>query len=967
MGFQFTKVVHVFTLLCVINLLNYLDRGIIPGAPIEFQGFIQETHHVASNRVSFYIGLLQSSFIASYSIFICIFGYLSMTRKPFQLSAIGLFIWVLSIVLCGLAKPLESFWVLLVGRLISGIGESSFQATTPPFIDEFAPKEKRTLWLGIFYAAVSVGQALGFSYGSVMASNVGWDIGYYITAAIMAPLAFACMKFIPDNLNQPLGNKAPKDMNDDDFLPANEVLPIEEPEPEDKPKSVIHETFTILKSPLFLTSTLGLAAYTFTLNGMVSFAPAILIGYGLLDESIASTVFGALVVVAGLVGSPCGGYAIDLLCRKNPTDRNFRMQRSALFMFVFMTAGVALLFVSLAFMNSTALFFVFLFLGLLLVFSTQTATTIVVLMSVTRSQRGYAMGLNTLLLHLFGDVPAALVLGALKDMWAPNCGSNVDPITHEAVLDPNCHLDKDGLRNTLAFAYGWLIWAVVLWGASYFFACRHVKQAAANNDKSDLELQKSPVHAIFVLLCAINLLNYIDRGIIPGAPIEFQAFVQTTHNVESSNVSVYIGLLQSCFIASYSIFICIFGYMSMTRQPFQLAAIGLAVWIVSIILCGVAKPAESFYLLLFGRLLSGIGESSFHATAPPFIDEFAPPAKRTLWMGIFFAAVSVGQAIGFSYGSVTARSIGWDIGYYITAALMVPLAIICYWGIPNKWNLPLASVSSETHDAYDDDGGSANRSFLHETWQLLRSPIFMCCAMGLAAYTFTIQGMVSFAPAILIGYGLLGESVASTVFGGLVVVAGLIGAPCGGLVLDRMSRGRENDKLHRLKCAALLMFVLMATGVALLFVSLAFMNSKIPFFVFLFLGLLCVFSTQTATTIAILMSVTRSQRGYSMGLNTLLLHLFGDVPAAVILGALKDMWAPNCGSSVDPITHKDVLDPNCYLDKDGLRYTLSFAYGWLLWCVFLWGAAYWIARKHYREVQLQMDDIEFQKTPVAID
>ncbi|EQC29346.1 hypothetical protein SDRG_12810 [Saprolegnia diclina VS20] len=476
------------------------------------------------------------------------------------------------------------------------------------------------------------------------------------------------------------------------------------------------------------------------------------------------------------------------------------------------------------------------------------------------------------------------------------------------------------------------------------------------------------VKHVFALLCAINLLNYIDRGIIPGAPIQFQAFVQTTHHVDSSNVSVYIGLLQSIFIASYSIFICVFGYMSMTRKPFQLAAIGLFVWVLSIVLCGLAKPLDSFYVLLFGRLISGIGESSFHATAPPFIDEFAPPAKRTLWMGFFFAAVSVGQALGFSYGSVTARTIGWDVGYYITAALMVPLAYACYAWIPDHWNQPLAVESASTTQYDDDDDDDVahrpeNTTFLRETWMLLKSPVFMCSAMGLAAYNFTLSGMVSFAPAILIGYGLLSESIASTAFGGLVVIAGLIGAPTGGLILDRMCRGHELEKTYRLKQASKLMFGLMTSGVVFLFLSLAFMGSKILFFVFLFVGLLLVFSTQTATTIAILMSVTRSQRGYSMGLNTLLLHLFGDVPAAVILGALKDMWAPRCGSKIDA-NGKDILDPNCHLDKDGLRYTLSFAYGWLLWCVLLWGAATFYACKRHRNAK---GHYRLQSTPIAAD
>ncbi|OQR81613.1 Major Facilitator Superfamily (MFS) [Thraustotheca clavata] len=853
MGFRLIKVGHVFTLLCCINMLNYLDRGIIPGAPIQFQAFVQQTHNVSSSHVSVYIGILQSSFIASYSVFICIFGYLSITRKPFILSSIGLFIWVIAIILCGIAKPTQSFYLLLAGRLLSGIGESSFQATTPPFIDEFAPESKRTLWLGIFYAAVSVGQALGFSYGSAMASSIGWDIGYYITAGIMAPMAFACYKFIPDHLNQPLGHHQSKNM-EEEFVPHDE----EEPN-----QSVMSATCSILTSPLFLTSTLGLAAYTFTLAGMVSFAPAIIIGYGLLDESIASTVFGALVVVAGLIGSPCGGYAIDLLCRSDPNNKLYRMQRSALFMFAVMTLGVAILFVSLAFMNNKIVFFLLLFLGLLFIFSTQTATTIVVLMSVSNSQRGYAMGLYTLLLHLFGDVPASIVLGALKDYWAPHCGSSIDS-TGKDVLDPDCHLDKDGLRYTLTFAYSWLLWAVLLWG-----------------------------------------------------------------------------LLQSCFIASYSICICIFGYMSMTRKPFLLTAIGMAVWAAAIILCGIAKPTQSFYVLLCGRLISGIGESSFHATAPPFIDEFAPVAKRTLWMGIFFAAVSVGQALGFSYGSLTARTIGWDYGFYFTALIMVPLAYACYKWIPDHWNQPLAK-KNELHDDYEDAdevNSPENTAFLAVTWALLKSPVFMCFALGLAAYNFTLAGMVAFAPAILIGYDLLGESIASTVFGGLVVVAGLIGSPCGGLLLDRICRSNVHDRNFRLKKASMLMFVLMGSGVFLLFVSLACMHSRVLFLLFLFFGLLLVFSTQTATTIAILMSVTRSQRAYSMGLNTLLLHLFGDVPSSVILGALKDHWAPNCGSKIDA-NGKDILDPLCYKDRAGLRYTLSFAYSWLLWSVLLWGIAY---------------------------
>ncbi|EQC29347.1 hypothetical protein SDRG_12811, partial [Saprolegnia diclina VS20] len=283
---------------------------------------------------------------------------------------------------------------------------------------------------------------------------------------------------------------------------------------------------------------------------------------------------------------------------------------------------------------------------------------------------------------------------------------------------------------------------------------------------------------------------------------------------------------------------------------------------------------------------------------------------------------------------------------------MVPVVYACYAWIPDHLDKPLgkkkledaASKSADLQEEFVPSTTPVPHSFWRETFEIAKNPAFLASAFGLSAFTFTIQGMVAFAPAILIGYGLLSESIASTAFGGIVVLAGLIGSPLSGYILDKVVRGHEGDRFFRLHRAAFQMFVSIATGVALLLVSLGFMSSKFVFLGLVFLGFLFVFATQTVTTIVIMMSVSDAQRGYAMGLSTFIQHLFGDVPAAVILGALKDMWAPNCGSKVNA-SGKDVLDPNCHLDKDGLRYTLAFAYGWLLWTVLCWGITYIIGRK----------------------
>jgi MFS family permease len=448
---------------------------------------------------------------------------------------------------------------------------------------------------------------------------------------------------------------------------------------------------------------------------------------------------------------------------------------------------------------------------------------------------------------------------------------------------------------------------------------------------------------VFILLCVINLLNYIDRGIIPGAPIQFQGFIQETYGVVPEHVSVYMGLLISSFITSYSIFICIFGYLSISHRPFRLASFGLILWIGAIVLCGLAKSIRSFPLLLFGRLLSGIGESSFHATTPPFIDDFAPPQQRSLWLGIFYAGSAVGTALGFTYGSISATTVGWDVGYYITALLMIPLAYLCHQSIPLQFDRPASLVSTEA----GKQSAELTLSPVTELFAILQSPLFLTSSLGLGAYCFSIAGLSAFAPALVIGYGILDEHYAATVFGVVVIVSGLIGYPLGGCLVDRAAV--VDDDCLRLMVATRYMFLLMTAGVFWLLISIFCMQSAIIFFLILATGLILVFATQAASSIVVLLSVSKARRGFATGLNSLILHAFGDVPSPILLGLLKDYLAPHCGSVT--INGNTKMDPLCIRDKEGLRLTLAMTFIWMLWTVVLWGLTYILARRQWTSLR----------------
>ena len=56
---------------------------------------------------------------------------------------------------------------------------------------------------------------------------------------------------------------------------------------------------------------------------------------------------------------------------------------------------------------------------------------------------------------------------------------------------------------------------------------------------------------ILWVVTGMNILNFIDRGIIPGATNEFISFIEKSHI--KHNEDLYLGLLQSAFIVGYAI------------------------------------------------------------------------------------------------------------------------------------------------------------------------------------------------------------------------------------------------------------------------------------------------------------------------------------------------------------------------------------------------------------------------------
>ncbi|KAF4039697.1 Major Facilitator Superfamily [Phytophthora infestans] len=305
---------------------------------------------------------------------------------------------------------------------------------------------------------------------------------------------------------------------------------------------------------------------------------------------------------------------------------------------------------------------------------------------------------------------------------------------------------------------------------------------------------------LIVLLCLVNLLNYIDRGIIPGAPQSFRRFITSSLGVAVTDQSVYLGLLSSSFIIGHSILSIVFGYFASTHRPFRIISLGTSIWIVAIIICAISEHVNSYALLIVGRVLSGVGEASFQCVAPPFIDRHAPPARRSFYVGIYLASVIVGTAIGFVYGSLFAESsLTWAGAFYFEAILMACLIFCCLFCVPDELNVvpptddeaalrkPLVStnefasevmsLSRESRDTVDKNAAELSpteyadklgvlierphkensESFLQTWWEILSDVPFLLVVLAHGAYTFTLGVFNAFGPDVFIGLGLFSD------------------------------------------------------------------------------------------------------------------------------------------------------------------------------------------------------------------
>ena len=392
----------------------------------------------------------------------------------------------------------------------------------------------------------------------------------------------------------------------------------------------------------------------------------------------------------------------------------------------------------------------------------------------------------------------------------------------------------------------------------------------------------SPAVVTLLLLIALNLLNYIDRYILPG---EVSLIQREFHSTDQQ-----MGWLPTALFFFYMFAAPATGWLGdrFPRKPLIIA--GAVLWSVATL--GTAW-VHDYWTLFIRHALVGVGEATFGIFAPAVLADFYPEKDRNRILSIFYLAIPVGAALGYLAGGQLGSLWGWRAPFLVCAIPGLLVAALYGW----VGHEPVRGASDHVKPTLD------RTTF----WGLFRNPAYLTATFGLAMLTFAMGGISSWVPEFLRRSAGLSVGSSSQVVGAITVIDGIAGTLMGGWVAQRWLRTDYR---------ALYLLSFWSVALTLPFGALLFFGPRAWAIPSLFAAEFFLFLNTGPLNAAIINSVSAPVRATAVSLNLLFIHLFGDTFSPTIIGAISDRSNLRIGLGVTLVT----LVVSCVILRAGARF-----------------------------------------------
>jgi MFS family permease len=380
---------------------------------------------------------------------------------------------------------------------------------------------------------------------------------------------------------------------------------------------------------------------------------------------------------------------------------------------------------------------------------------------------------------------------------------------------------------------------------------------AIGNSMTASESRANPgARTALALLLGINLFNYIDRFVLAAVEPNIRAAFFAPGD---PNAMAMTGTLAPAFLVTYMLSAPVLGFLADRFSRWVIVGVCVILWSFATAASGFAA---TFVALFATRIFVGIGEGGYGPAAPTILADHFTLQMRGRIMAIFCAAIPVGSALGYVLGGLINHQLGWRWAFYLVAIPGIILGLVCFF---QKDPRVRTGVPGERRQARKEN-------YL----ALLRTRSFVFNCMAQTAMTFALGGLAFWMSAYLI-FRNQSPALATPIFGGITVVAGLLSTLLGGFIADRLQKRFSGSY-----------FLVSGLGMLLAFpLFIGMIYAPFPLaWVFLFGAVFFVF-LNTGPSNAALANVAGPQvRATAFALNILIIHFFGDALSPPLLGLI---------------------------------------------------------------------------------
>lgn len=373
---------------------------------------------------------------------------------------------------------------------------------------------------------------------------------------------------------------------------------------------------------------------------------------------------------------------------------------------------------------------------------------------------------------------------------------------------------------------------------------------------------------ILIILTGVNLFNYFDRYLLSS--------VLGSISADWGLSKTQGGMLGSAFMLGYFLTSPLFGYLGDRTSRKWLIALGVAVWSLGTVLSGLAG---GFAILIFYRVLVGVGEASYATISPGIISDSFPKEKCNNALTIFYLAIPLGAALGSMAG-------GWFEDWR---------KAFIYAGLPG---FILATLLLPFTDVPRRGQKDKPKPGIKEVWQLfnVKNPgiwNYQLVIWGYTAYTFAMGAFAHWGVTFFEQIFGMSEKAAGETFGTILVVSGLFGTMLGGFAATAWQKRSPSGYANTLGFSVL-------AAAPLAYASFHATNQILATVLF-GLAVFLLFAGTGPVNTLILETAPSHLRSSAMAASIFVIHMFGDLWSPTIVGILSDQFGMQRGVLILPL------------------------------------------------------------------